>query len=81
MKDSKTPGRFNFAERQAQKARAREKDLERLRRREISAIDLQKESMHFRNLRKDRIGFMRDKDGKMQWLAPRSPNDNKGHEE
>ena len=45
---------FNRAE---EKARARARDEERLRRGEISPQDLQRENLMFRGFRKDVIGF------------------------
>lgn len=47
-----------IANRAQQKARARERDLERVRSGEISAAELQRESLQFRNLRRDRISFI-----------------------
>ena len=43
--------------RAAEKARARARDEERLRRGEISPQDLQRENLLFRGFRKDVIGF------------------------
>lgn len=43
--------------RAAEKARARERDEERLRRGEISPSELQKENLIFRRFRKDVIGL------------------------
>lgn len=43
--------------RAAQKARARERDEERLRRGEISPSELQRENLVFRGFRKDVIGL------------------------
>jgi len=46
-----------FNSRVAEKARARERDEERLRRGEISPQELQQENAVFRGFRKDVIGF------------------------
>lgn len=43
--------------RAAEKARARERDEERLRREEISPSELQRENLVFRGVRKDVIGL------------------------
>ncbi|WP_417275644.1 hypothetical protein [Celeribacter halophilus] len=70
MSDDDTPKYFSFEERQRQKARSRARDEERLARGEISATELQRESLQFRNLRRDRIALTRDKKtGKIVWLA------------
>ncbi|WP_417273888.1 hypothetical protein [Celeribacter halophilus] len=61
MSDKDKPKYFNFEERQRQKARARQRDLDRVERGEISAMDLQRESMHFRNLRRDKVAIFRCK--------------------
>jgi hypothetical protein len=47
-----------IAQRAQQKARARARDEERLRRGEISALELQRENSPFRKLRRDRISFI-----------------------
>ncbi|WP_417247525.1 hypothetical protein [Celeribacter sp.] len=70
MSDDDTPKYFSFEERQRQKARSRARDEERLARGEISATELQRESLQFRNLRRDRIALTRDKKtGEIVWLA------------
>lgn len=66
MADDDETQYFSFEERQKQKARSRERDEERLARGEISASDLQKENLAFRNLRFDKIGIQR-RDGSGEW--------------
>ncbi len=61
MSDKDKPKYFNFEERQRQKARARQRDLDRVERGEISAMEVQRESMHFRNLRRDKVAIFRCK--------------------
>lgn len=46
------------------KARTRARDEERLRAGEISPIELQRENLHFRRLRRDRINFIPPSEGK-----------------
>jgi hypothetical protein len=61
---------FNFAERQRQKARARQRDEERLARGEISAAELQRENMPFRKLRHDKVAIYRNKKtGEFVWAS------------
>ncbi|WP_417257120.1 hypothetical protein [Celeribacter halophilus] len=64
------PKFFNFEERQRQKARARQRDEERLERGEISPRELQEENMPFRKLRRDRVAIYRNKKtGEFVWAA------------
>lgn len=56
-----------------EKARARARDEERLRRGEISPQDLQRENLLFRGFRKDVIGFgPKDKPKSIPYLTIRS---------
>lgn len=56
-----------------EKARARARDEERLRRGEISPQDLQRENLLFRGFRKDVIGFgPKDKPKSIPYLIIRS---------
>ena len=68
MTDDDKPRYFSFEERQRQKARARQRDEERLERGEIS--ELQRENMPFRKLRRDRVAIYRNKKtGEFVWMS------------
>lgn len=70
MSGEEGPKHFNFAERQRQKARARQRDEERLARGEISPAELQRENMPFRKLRRDRVAIYRNKKtGEFVWMS------------
>lgn len=64
------PKFFNFEERQRQKARAQQRDEERLERGEISPRELQEENMPFRKLRRDRVAIYRNKNtDEFVWMS------------
>jgi len=70
MTDDDKPRYFSFEERQRQKARARQRDEERLERGEISPAELQRENMPFRKLRRDRVAIYRNKKtGEFVWMS------------
>ncbi|AVW91364.1 hypothetical protein [Celeribacter baekdonensis] len=70
MFDGDEPKYFSFEERQKQKALSRARDEERLARGEISAMELQRENMPFRKLRRDRVALFRSKrTGEFVWIS------------
>jgi hypothetical protein len=70
MDDDKTPKYFDPEKRRRQKELSRQRDEERLARGEITMMELQKENMAFRRLRRDRIMFARcPKTGMPRYLA------------
>ncbi|MFG6501427.1 MULTISPECIES: hypothetical protein [unclassified Sulfitobacter] len=70
MRDEDGPKYFDFEERQRQKARARQRDEERLERGEISRAELQRENMPFRKLRRDKVAIYRNKKtGEFVWTS------------
>lgn len=70
MSDDDAPKYFDPEKRRLQKALSRQRDEERLARGKITMMELQKENMAFRRLRRDRIMFARcPKTGKPSYLA------------
>lgn len=70
MDDDKTPKYFDPEKRRRQKELSRQRDEERLARGEITLMELQRENMAFRRLRRDRIVFARcPKTGMPRYLA------------
>jgi len=70
MSDDDEPKYFSFEARQRQKARSRARDEERLARGEISAMELQRQNMPFRKLRRDRVVLFRSKrTGEFVWIS------------
>jgi len=70
MRDEDGPKYFDFEARQWQKARARQRDEERLARGEISPAELQHENMPFRKLRRDKVAIYRNKKtGEFVWMS------------
>ena len=74
---NKNGGTLTPKKRALQKALSRQRDKERLAQGEISAVELQRENLHFRDLPNDRIMFTRcKKTGRRLYLAmPPDPND------
>lgn len=80
MNDDNEPKYFDPEKRKRQKELSRQRDEERLARGEITMMELQKENMAFRRLRRDRIMFARNpKTGEPRYLAmgdkPKSKDD------
>ncbi|WGT51369.1 hypothetical protein [Thioclava nitratireducens] len=53
-----------FRKRQAEKARSRAKDEERLARGEVSPSELQSQNLAFKKVRADRVGFVKSREPK-----------------
>lgn len=80
MNDDNEPKYFDPEKRKRQKELSRQRDEERLARGEITMMELQKENMAFRRLRRDRIMFARNpKTGEPRYLVvgdkPKSKDD------
>ena len=80
MNHDNEPKYFDPEKRRLQKALSRQRDEERLARGEITMMELQRENMAFRRLRRDRIMFARNpKTGEPRYLAmgdkPKSKDD------
>lgn len=70
MSGEDEPKYLHFEERQRLKARSRQNDEDRLARGEITGVELQRENMPFRKLRRDRIVLCKNKKtGEIRWLS------------